>query len=157
MGTTAWWATIPGDLLASLSYDPEEKINGLYGLSYIIHNVAPLFLMCDIHDLGVSIGDNSTGESIPPKDVLAKVQKGPGLAVLEPDFEPNIFLYDNYPGGIGLSPTLFDLDKKLLDYCLKTIAACPCKNGCPSCVGPVYESGESAKEVAVAILTRMLA
>jgi DEAD/DEAH box helicase domain-containing protein len=65
-------------------------------------------------------------------------------------------VYDNYPGGIGLSPTLFDLDKKLLDYCLKTIAACPCKSGCPSCVGPVYESGESAKEVAVAILTRML-
>jgi DEAD/DEAH box helicase domain-containing protein len=157
MSTTAWWATIPGALLTELAYDPEEKINGLFGLSYIIHNVAPLFLMCDIHDLGVSIGDNSTGESIPPKDVLAKAQQGPGVASLEPDFEPNIFLYDNYPGGIGLSPTVFDLDKKLLEYCLKTIAACPCKSGCPSCVGPVYESGESAKEVAVAILTRMLA
>ena len=157
MSTTAWWATIPGDLLASLAYDPEEKINGLYGLSYIIHNVAPLFLMCDIHDLGISIGDNSTGESIPPKDVLAKAQQGPGFTSLEPDFEPNLFLYDNYPGGIGLSPSLFDLDEKLLDYCLKTIAACPCKSGCPSCVGPVHESGESAKEVAVAILSSLLA
>lgn len=157
MGTTAWWATIPGDLLAGLAYEPEEKINGLYGLSYILHNVAPLFLMCDIHDLGVSIGDNATGESIPTRDVRAKVQQGAGVLSLEPDFEPNIFLYDNYPGGIGLSPTLFDLDEKLLDYCLKTIAACPCKSGCPSCVGPVYESGESAKETALAILTKMLA
>ena len=45
------------------------------------------------------------------------------------DFEPNIFIYDNFPGGIGLSPSLFDLETVLLDRCRKTIAACPCKEG----------------------------
>jgi DEAD/DEAH box helicase domain-containing protein len=156
MHTTAYWVTVPSDLLQSLEFDSEEKINGLYGLAYILHHVSPIFLMCDVHDIGVSIGDNSTGESIPPKDLRAKIPPLQGPVYAEMDFEPNIFIYDNYPGGIGLSPTLFDLGKKLLEYCLKTVRACPCANGCPSCVGPTNESGEKAKEVALVILSRLL-
>jgi len=53
-----------------------------------------------------------------------------------------LFLYDNFPGGIGLSPALFELKTSLLQACLGTIEACPCEEGCPSCVGPVRESGE---------------
>ena len=121
-----------------------------------MHHVAPLFLMCDLHDIGVSIGDNSTGESIPPRELPARFQPAPIATYADADFEPNIFIYDNYPGGIGLSPSLFDLDKRLLDYCLRTILACPCRDGCPSCVGPTKESGEGAKDVAVDILTRLL-
>jgi len=157
MHTTAYWVTVPAPLLQDLPFTPEQKINGLYGLSYILHHIAPLFLMCDIHDIGVSIGDNASGESIPPKDLVAKIQPIQGPVYADVDFEPNVFIYDNYPGGIGLSPSLFDLDKRLLDYALKTIAACPCHEGCPSCVGPTKESGEMAKEVAVEILTRLLA
>ena len=156
MHTTAYWVTIPADLIQSLSFGAEEKINGLYGLAYIVHHVAPLFLMCDIHDIGVSIGDNASGESLPPRDLRGKVQPLHGPVYADIDFAPNIFIYDNYPGGIGLSPSLFDLDKTLLDYCLKTIGACPCRDGCPSCVGPTKESGEGAKEVAVALLSRLL-
>ena len=156
MHTTAYWVTIPADLIQSLSFGAEEKINGLYGLAYIVHHVAPLFLMCDIHDIGVSIGDNASGESLPPRDLRGKVQPLRGPVYADIDFAPNIFIYDNYPGGIGLSPSLFDLDKTLLDYCLKTIGACPCRDGCPSCVGPTKESGEGAKEVAVALLSRLL-
>jgi DEAD/DEAH box helicase domain-containing protein len=157
MHTTAYWVTVPAALLQDLPFTPEQKINGLYGLSYIMHGVAPLFLMCDIHDIGVSLGDNSTGESIPPKDLRAKIQPLQGPVYLDADFEPNIFIYDNYPGGIGLSPSLYDLDKTLLATCLKTISACPCSEGCPSCVGPTKESGEQAKDVALEILTRLLA
>ncbi len=156
MHTTAYWVTVPAPLLQDLPFTPEQKINGLYGLSYIMHSVAPLFLMCDIHDIGVSLGDNSTGESIPPRDLQARLQAQQGPIHLDADFEPNIFIYDSFPGGIGLSPSLFDIDKTLLDYCLKTISACPCAEGCPSCVGPTKESGEQAKEVALEILKRML-
>jgi DEAD/DEAH box helicase domain-containing protein len=156
MHTTATWLTIPARLLQSLPFDPEEKINGLTGLSYILHHVAPLFLMCDLHDIGVSIGDNATGESIPPRDLAAKIPTLQGPVYPDADFEPNIFIYDNYPGGIGLSPSLFELEKTLLEYCLKTISACPCAEGCPSCVGPTKESGEEAKAAALAILTRLL-
>jgi DEAD/DEAH box helicase domain-containing protein len=72
------------------------------------------------------------------------------------DFEPNIFIYDNFPGGIGLSPSLFDLETELLERCHKTITACPCKEGCPSCVGPTKESGRQAKQVALEILLKIL-
>jgi DEAD/DEAH box helicase domain-containing protein len=154
MHTTAYWVTIPADLIQALPFDAEEKINGLYGLAYIIHHVAPLFLMCDLHDIGVSIGDNASGESLPPRDLRGKVQPLHGPVYADIEFAPNIFIYDNYPGGIGLSPSLYDLDKTLLDYCLKTIAACPCRDGCPSCVGPTKESGKGAK--AVALLSRLL-
>jgi DEAD/DEAH box helicase domain-containing protein len=156
MHTTAYWVTIPADLVQLLPYTPEQKINGLTGLSYIMHHVAPLFLMCDLHDIGVSLGDNSTGESIPPRELQARFQPGPPAIYADADFEPNIFIYDNYPGGIGLSPSLFDLDKRLLDFCLRTILACPCRDGCPSCVGPTKESGEGAKDVAVDLLTKLL-
>jgi len=157
MHTTSYWLTVPASILQALPFSSEQKINGLYGLAYILHHVSPLFLMCDLHDIGVSIGDNSTGESVPPKDMLAKIEPLHGTPFyFEMDFEPNIFIYDNYPGGIGLSPSLFDLEKRLLETCLKTIAACPCQDGCPSCVGPTAESGEQAKEVAVDILSRLL-
>jgi len=105
----------------------------------------------------VSVGDNSTGESLPPRNMPAKLDTGTETPeISEQEFEPNIFIYDNYPGGIGLSPGLFSLEEKLLQHCLETILACPCSAGCPSCVGPTNESGEQAKQVAVEILNGIL-
>jgi DEAD/DEAH box helicase domain-containing protein len=158
MHTTAYWVTIPAALLQSLPFDPDEKINGLFGLAYLLHHVSPLFMMCDIHDVGVSIGDNLTGETIPPRNIplrIATFDENPS-SFLEPDFEPNIFIYDNYPGGIGLSPALFDLEKGLLQHGLQTITRCPCQEGCPSCVGPTGETGKQAKQVAREILRGLL-
>ncbi len=157
MHTTAYWLTIPAPLIQSLPFSSEERINGLFGLAYLLHHVSPLFMMCDLHDVGVSIGDNMTGESVPPRNIPLKVAAPEEQPIfLEPDFEPNIFIYDNYPGGIGLSPALFDLEKDLLKHCLKTINLCPCQEGCPSCVGPARETGKQAKQVAQDILRGLL-
>ncbi len=156
MHTTAYWITIPADIFHSLPYTPEQKINGLYGLAYLLHHVSPLFMMCDIHDIGVSIGDNTTGGSVPPRDIPLKIRREEQAFFDDVQFEPNIFIYDNYPGGIGLSPSLFDLEERLLRQCLKTIEACPCKEGCPSCVGPTKASGQLAKQVALEILRSLL-
>lgn len=157
MHTTAYWITIPAEILQSLPFTSEQKINGLYGLAYLLHHVSPLFMMCDLHDIGVSIGDNTTGMSVPPRDIPLKIRrKEPSPFYDDLEFEPNIFIYDNYPGGIGLSPSLFDLEERLLHQCQKTIEVCPCKEGCPSCVGPSKESGEQAKQVALDILKRLL-
>ena len=71
MHTTAWWLTVPSDVLQTLDYTPEQRVNGVFGLSYLLHHLAPLFLMCDVHDIGVSIGDNSTGESLPPRELAS--------------------------------------------------------------------------------------
>lgn len=158
MSTTSFWLTVPAEIYQTLPFTPEQRTNGLFGLSYLLHHVAPLFLMCDLHDLGVAIGDNSSGQSLPPRDLprhrLPQDEKN--RVFLSPDFSPNLFLYDNFPGGIGLSPALFELKASLLQACLGTIEACPCEEGCPSCVGPVRESGEKAKQVARAILQKLL-
>ncbi len=153
MHTTAYWITIPADIFQTLPFSPEQKINGLFGLAYLLHHVSPLFMMCDLHDIGVSIGDNSTGRSLPPRDISLKIQREEQVFLTDDlQFEPNIFIYDNFPGGIGLSPSLFDLEEQLLRQSMSTIEACPCQEGCPSCVGPSKESGEQAKQVALKIL-----
>jgi len=157
MHTTAYWLTIPSELFQLLPFSTEQKINGLFGLAYLLHHVSPLFMMCDLHDVGVSIGDNSTGKSVPPRDIPVKItrdEEQPDFTDVE--FEPNIFIYDNFPGGIGLSPSLFELEKELLRQCLKTITSCPCQEGCPSCVGPTRESGQKSKQVALEILNNLI-
>lgn len=158
MSTTSFWLTVPAEIYQTLPFTPEQRTNGLFGLSYLLHHVAPLFLMCDLHDLGVAIGDNFSGQSLPPRELprhrLPQDEKN--RIFLSPDFSPNLFLYDNFPGGIGLSPALFELKTSLIQACLETIEACPCEEGCPSCVGPVRESGEKAKQVARAILQKLL-
>jgi len=63
-----------------------------------------------------------------------------------------IFVYDNYPGGIGLSEPLYRLHGRLLRESEALIASCACRDGCPSCVGPVGEVGSRGKEVALALL-----
>jgi DEAD/DEAH box helicase domain-containing protein len=68
-------------------------------------------------------------------------------------FEPNLFLYDAYPGGIGFSEPLFRACDLLLARTRALIESCECDAGCPSCVGPAGERGEKAKEAALAILS----
>jgi len=157
MHTTAYWLTIPVHLIQMLPFSSEQKINGLFGLAYLLHHVSPLFLMCDLHDVGISIGDNATGNSVAPRDMPFRIPEEEKTAIFSAEeFEPNIFIYDNYPGGIGLSPALFELEKVLLEHCLKTIKICPCQEGCPSCVGPTKESGKQAKQVALEILKNLI-
>ena len=71
--------------------------------------------------------------------------------------EPKIFIYDNYPGGIGFSRPLFEMHGLLLERTHELITGCPCDSGCPSCVGPEGNTGPHAKLVAVEILESLLA
>jgi DEAD/DEAH box helicase domain-containing protein len=159
MHTTAWWLTLKAAFFQEIPYPSEQRINGLFGLAYLLHHVSPLFMMCDIHDVGVSISDNLTGTTLPPRDVRVRAKsqgEEEAKAQAEAEFEPNIFIYDNYPGGIGLSPSLYALETRLLEHALKTLEVCPCRDGCPSCVGATNESGRDAKRVAREILKRIL-
>jgi DEAD/DEAH box helicase domain-containing protein len=93
--------------------------------------------MCDQRDVGLSV---NAGEEI--------AQAG-GDA-------PRIFLYDAYPGGIGFSAPLFAMHEELLAKTRALIEGCDCENGCPTCVGPVGETGPLAKTVALRLLQRLL-
>ena len=70
--------------------------------------------------------------------------------------DPNIFIYDNYPGGIGFSRPLYDMHALLLERTRDLIVGCPCESGCPSCVGPEGNTGPHAKAVATRILDDVL-
>jgi DEAD/DEAH box helicase domain-containing protein len=72
-------------------------------------------------------------------------------------FEPNLYLFDAYPGGIGFSEPLFRTHDLLVQKTRELLAACPCEQGCPSCVGPAGDLAPRAKEAALAILDRLCA
>jgi DEAD/DEAH box helicase domain-containing protein len=72
-------------------------------------------------------------------------------------FEPNLYLFDAYPGGIGFSDPLFRMHDLLCKEARALILACGCDAGCPSCVGPAGDLAPCAKEAALAILERLCA
>ena len=45
-----------------------------------------------------------------------------------------IFVYDYYPGGIGLAEKGFQMLDRLLDMTLSLVETCDCERGCPSCI-----------------------
>jgi ATP-dependent helicase YprA (DUF1998 family) len=102
-------------------------------------------------DLSSLVGN---GDQSKIQNLKSKIE-GSELQVAVVAFEPNIYLYDKYPGGVGLSEPLFRMSQSLLEKTQKLIAECPCASGCPSCVGPIGEVGEKGKEVALEILRRL--
>ena len=157
MHTTSYWLTIPREVMASIPGTSEERRDGVVGLANTLKTVAMLFLMCDRGDIGVAIGDNSQGTASVERG-FKRLTAGAGAASAEPAgaaYEPNVFIYDNYPGGIGFSQPLYELHPKLVSEARRLIESCPCHEGCPSCVGPVGEVGLRGKEMALAIFERL--
>jgi DEAD/DEAH box helicase domain-containing protein len=172
MHTTAYWITLERPLLESLPYSVSERQSGMFGLLYALASVAALLLMCDARDLGTAIGerppapdsDSSTpgARHVAPQlhgtdDFMPTRFRDTSSAALKEFFEPNLYLYDAYPGGIGFSEPLFRAHELLTQQTRALIIACPCDSGCPSCVGPMGELAPRAKEAALAILGRLLA
>jgi DEAD/DEAH box helicase domain-containing protein len=150
MHTTSYWLTIPAAVMGQLPYAADDRRDGVVGLSFAMRQVAQLLLMCDRHDIGISIdsGDLSTGAGAAVADAPAGAHAG---------LTPKIFIYDNYPGGIGFSEPLFRMHDELLAATRSLIAECGCENGCPGCVGPVGNTGPHAKAAALRILNLMIA
>jgi DEAD/DEAH box helicase domain-containing protein len=129
MHTTAFWLHFPGEFLARFpDLTREERQSGLAGLGHGLRTVAALLLMCDPRDLGVAFSE-----------------------------EPNLYLYDSYPGGVGQSAPLFRMAERLVQETSHLLAACECEAGCPSCVGPPGEIGDKGKLAAIRFLGELLA
>ena len=62
---------------------------------------------------------------------------------------PTVFIYDNLPGGVGLAEKAFALCDDLLEQARSLIVSCYCEAGCPSCVGPIGDVEDGARNVAV--------
>jgi DEAD/DEAH box helicase domain-containing protein len=136
MHTTSFWIHFPAAFWQPFPHlTPAERLNGLTGLGHAFRTVASLLLMCDPRDLGVAL----TEEIAPPVAC----------------FEPNLHLYDNYPGGIGQSAPLFEMAPRLIAGARDLISRCACEHGCPACTGPAGETGARAKQAALEILAAL--
>ncbi|MFZ0532123.1 MAG: Zn-binding domain-containing protein, partial [Anaerolineales bacterium] len=107
--------------------------SGLAGLAFTLGNLAPLFLMCDIGDLGIH------------SDPQSSLAEG----------KPAVILYDLIPGGIGLSERLYDIHSELMIRGRELVEVCGCEDGCPSCVGPGGEGGSGGKRETLALLKEL--
>jgi DEAD/DEAH box helicase domain-containing protein len=154
MHTTAFWITLDRELLKALSFPLSDKQSGIFGLLYALESMAALLLMCDRRDLGTAVGERppSAGIETEWQEFTGSIRD---VAASREFFEPNLYIYDAYPGGIGFSEPLYRVHDLLLRRTRELIVACPCENGCPSCVGPTGEKAEHAKDAALAILERL--
>jgi DEAD/DEAH box helicase domain-containing protein len=154
MHTTSFWITLGHALLAALPFSLSERQSGIFGLLYALGSMATLLMMCDRRDLGTAVGERppSTASEIDWEDFVTTHANG--LEAKE-FFEPNLYIYDAYPGGIGFSEPLYRACDTLLNQTFELISACPCENGCPSCVGPTADPSERTKEVALEILAAL--
>ncbi|MDQ0228804.1 DEAD/DEAH box helicase [Metabacillus malikii] len=122
--TNAAWVSLND----SITVDFKEKRleESLIGVANVIQHVAPLKVMCDPSDL----------------HVIAQIK-----AIHNQ--KPTIFLYDRYPGGVGLAKRLFESFDIVIDEALRLLTACPCQEGCPSCIG----TDSSSKSIKLDTLT----
>ena len=106
------------------NWTEEMLTDALNGVAYAIAAFIPLFIQCDRHDVSV----------VPQVKAVHNER-------------PTLFIYDSYPGGIGLSEKVYDLILPLLERTILHVENCPCQAGCPSCIGAQEGLLESKKHV----------
>ena len=114
--TQAFWLAVPQQALdralCGIAATEEPAAPGaLHAAEHALIALLPLYAMCDRWDIG--------GLSTPwhwQTDAAS------------------IFVYDGYPGGIGLSRRGYDAFESLAGDARTLVVECPCESGCPSCV-----------------------
>ncbi|QHT61672.1 DEAD/DEAH box helicase [Paenibacillus lycopersici] len=100
----------------------------LLGIANVMNHIVPVLVMCDRSDVHVAaqIKANHTGL-------------------------PTIFIYDHYPGGIGLADDVYKRFDEVKAAAIDLIRRCPCEDGCPSCISSEIE-GMNAKKKSLQLL-----
>ncbi len=155
MHTTSYWIEVPDRVMQALPYAADDRRDGVSGLAFAMKHVAQLLLMCDERDLGLSVNTGEEKGSDPFSELPG--EKGSDPFSSPPISTPRIFIYDAYPGGIGFSAPLFEMHADLLARTRALISGCACDNGCPTCVGPVGQTGPLAKTVALRLIDHLVA
>src|SRR5208282_4303731 len=106
MHTTSYWITLERALLESLPYSISERQSGMFGLLHALESVATLLLMCDGRDLGTAIGERPPAAESEEAIALTETRdlkanaRNPWMTGEKEFYEPNLYLFDAYPGGI---------------------------------------------------------
>jgi DEAD/DEAH box helicase domain-containing protein len=109
--TAALWFDVPQVVQERIRREGLDFHGGLHAVEHAAIGILPLFAMCDRQDIG--------GLSTPYHPETRS---------------PQVFLYDGFPGGVGICEKGFELLPELWEATLRTIEECPCEIGCPSCV-----------------------
>ena len=147
--TTAVWWQLPQVLLDAVFADRQQTLDGFMGAASALHLVATVAVMAESRDLQKSVGssDGAWFASTNPRGHSRVHGSDDGQRATpgaEPAFTPTVYLYDAFPGGVGLSAPLFDRRDELLARALELVQGCDCRGGCPACVGPVLAMDEGA-------------
>jgi len=144
MHTTGfWWTLEPLRQPRAERWSRALWIDALRGAGAALETVASIALMCEPRDIGRTLGES---------DSLDGERDGGGL---DPGYRPTLFLFDALPGGVGLARRIFERTEELMARAARLIASCPCKSGCPACVGAAVVHSER-KQAARALLQGML-
>ena len=109
--TQGLWYTLPDSIAGPVAMPPEILLGALHATEHSQIAVLPLLAMCDRWDIG-----------------------GLSTNVHPQTLKPTIFIYDGYPGGIGIARRGYDEFERLVADASRLVAECPCSHGCPSCV-----------------------
>ena len=109
--TRACWYTVPFDVLEAAGITNAQLLGTVHAAEHGLIGMLPLFTICDRWDVG-----------------------GVSMALHPQTDEPTIFVYDGYPGGAGIAELAFEAAARHARATLDLVAACPCTDGCPSCV-----------------------
>ncbi|WP_397537718.1 DEAD/DEAH box helicase [Rummeliibacillus pycnus] len=113
----------------------EDDLTGaMTGVAYAMNSFIPLFIQSDRSDVHVVPQVKATHSE-----------------------KPTFFVYDRYPGGIGLSERVYDLWEDLLHHVYEHIVNCPCQKGCPSCIGAQDLNSDEKKQVLTFLKSILLA
>ncbi|KFN44948.1 DEAD/DEAH box helicase [Arenimonas oryziterrae] len=159
--TTSLWWQLPQAVLEGAFATRHEALDGFLGASHVLHLVAQVAVMAEGRDLQKAVGSGD-GAWFASADTHGRGQlRGANGESEDPSqlrsFTPTLYLYDNYPGGIGLSAPLFERRDELLARAQALVTECDCGAGCPACVGPILAAEELAADTPKSLAVRVLA
>ncbi len=134
--TVGMWLQIPDTVKQAVSNEGRHFMGGIHALEHALISMFPLYALADRYDIG--------GIAHPLHPQLQKAA---------------VFIYDGYPGGVGLAAKAYEMTEPLLRKTRDLIAACTCEDGCPSCIhSPKCGAGNKPldKAAAVQIATGLL-
>ena len=161
MHTTAVWWQVNPDALDAVFETRQQALDGFLGAGYALHIVAAMRMLSEARDIGRAVGDgNADWFATVGANGRGQLRDSEGEAIdpmVVQRFTPTLFLYDNYPGGIGISAPLFEKRDAIVADAQTLVDACECTHGCPSCIGPILASDEvrgySPRQAALQVLS----
>ncbi|MBW1952665.1 MAG: DEAD/DEAH box helicase [Deltaproteobacteria bacterium] len=127
--TVGMWFEIEDFIKAAIYQQGLHFMGGIHALEHALISMFPLFALADRNDIG--------GISHPFHPQVGKAA---------------VFIYDGYPGGVGLASRAYEMAEPLLSKTKELIAECPCEEGCPSCIhSPKCGSGNKPLDKVAAL------